>query len=402
MTDPAVTVGTGEDNQPAFLSQAPSAPTPAPVYRIVLTGGPCAGKSTSLAGITDRLQSLGFLVFCVPETASILIGGGVNLRPEGRSLKLATQAELLRVIMAMEDAFYAVAVASGQKSVVICDRGAMDGSAYMTRDAWSAMLNQNGWTEVGLRDQRYDAVLHLVTAADGAESWYTTANNSARSESAQEARSLDKLIQKAWTGHPHLRVIDNSTSFDDKVSRVTAAICRVVGVPEPQEIERKFLLRGRPSLSAALPVHFEEVSIEQTYLTSRPGFDSRRVRRRGQGGVYSYTHNMKRIVAPGINVEVEEPISGQRYYALLEEADPSRSTITKQRRVFLWENQYFEWDIFLEANSGLELLEIEVDSLDQPIKLPPFLTVEREVTSERDFSNHSLSLVAFLAEGRPA
>lgn len=31
-----------------------------PVYRIVLTGGPCGGKSTAVATISDRLLSLGF------------------------------------------------------------------------------------------------------------------------------------------------------------------------------------------------------------------------------------------------------------------------------------------------------------------------------------------------------
>lgn len=38
-----------------------------------------------------------------------------------------------------------------------------------------------------LRDQRYDAVVHLVTAADGAENFYTLANNEVRTESIEQA-----------------------------------------------------------------------------------------------------------------------------------------------------------------------------------------------------------------------
>jgi hypothetical protein len=38
-----------------------------------------------------------------------------------------------------------------------------------------------------MRDKRYDAVFHLVTAADGATMYYTTANNTARGETIDEA-----------------------------------------------------------------------------------------------------------------------------------------------------------------------------------------------------------------------
>jgi hypothetical protein len=60
-----------------------------------------------------------------------------------------------------------------------------------------------------LRDRRYEAVIHLETAANGAEKFYTGENNQARYESAEEARSLDRKLQDAWTGHPSFFVIDN-------------------------------------------------------------------------------------------------------------------------------------------------------------------------------------------------
>ena len=42
-----------------------------------------------------------------------------------------------------------------------------------------------------MRDNRYDAVLHLVTAADGAAESYGSQNNEARHEGAQEAIERD-------------------------------------------------------------------------------------------------------------------------------------------------------------------------------------------------------------------
>ena len=44
------------------------------------------------------------------------------------------------------------------------------------------MLDQYNMNEVYLRDRRYDLVLHMVTAADGAEKFYNLSNNIARYE----------------------------------------------------------------------------------------------------------------------------------------------------------------------------------------------------------------------------
>ena len=42
----------------------------------------------------------------------------------------------------------------------------------------------------------------MITAADGAEQYYTLSNNDARSESIEEARDIDKRLINAWVGHP--------------------------------------------------------------------------------------------------------------------------------------------------------------------------------------------------------
>ena len=51
-------------------------------------------------------------------------------------------------------------------------------------------MKANGLDELKLRDGRYDAVLHLVTAACGAEEHYSLDNNEARSENAELARDV--------------------------------------------------------------------------------------------------------------------------------------------------------------------------------------------------------------------
>ena len=45
-------------------------------------------------------------------------------------------------------------------------------------------MDENNWNEVYLRDKRYDLVVHMVTAANGLEQYYTLKNNKSRTESA--------------------------------------------------------------------------------------------------------------------------------------------------------------------------------------------------------------------------
>ena len=51
-----------------------------------------------------------------------------------------------------------------------------------------------------MRDKRYDAVCHLVTAADGAEKFYGL-DNQARHENVEQAKEIDKKLIDAYTGH---------------------------------------------------------------------------------------------------------------------------------------------------------------------------------------------------------
>ena len=132
--------------------------------------------------------------------------------------------------------------------------------------------------EIEIRDN-YDAVFHLVTAAKGAEEFYTTENNSARTETVEQARVLDDRLISVWTGHPHFRVIDNEGSFGDKMKRLIFEISSFLGEPEPFEIERKYLIEYPDLEWLENNPTCQKVEIIQTYLKSAQG-DEVRVRQR--------------------------------------------------------------------------------------------------------------------------
>lgn len=105
----------------------------------------------------------------------------------------------------------------------------LDGSAYTTQKLWHAILDETGWTTVQLRDKRYDAIIHLVTAAKGAEDFYHL--EKARYETPEQARALDQRLIDAWTGHPHHYIIENPKEggFKQKMRVVNETVLKIIG-----------------------------------------------------------------------------------------------------------------------------------------------------------------------------
>ena len=81
----------------------------------------------------------------------------------------------------------------------------------------------------------------MVTAADGAEEFYSTLKNN--DETAEQAIELDKKLINAWVGHPHLTIIDNKkTNFMKKVDKCVETVCKYIGLPTNRSFYKKFLL----------------------------------------------------------------------------------------------------------------------------------------------------------------
>ena len=357
------------------------------ITKIVITGGPCAGKTTAMSWIQSYYTKLGYRVLFVPETATELITGGVAPWTCGSNAEY--QMCQMRLQLEKEKIFLqAAATMPADKVLIVCDRGALDNKAYMSGLDFARVLSALGYSEVELRDG-YDAVFHLVTAAKGAEAFYTTANNSARTETVEQAAALDDKLIAAWTGHPHLRIIDNTCDFDDKLKYLLAEISAFLGEPEPFEIERKFLIAYPDTAALEKLPNCRRVEIIQTYLTAPEGEESR-VRQRGADGSYIYFQTTKRAVTGMKRVEVERRLSKDEYLRLLMEADPNCRPIRKTRYCLTHENQYFEIDVY-PFWTDRAILEIELSSESTPIHFPEFLSIIREVTDDESYKNAALA-----------
>jgi predicted ATPase len=172
--------------------------------RIVLTGGPGAGKTALLELIR---QSFCTHVTVLPEAAGVVFGGGFP-RHADRECQRAAQRAIYHVQGQLE-----VTGDRHHPAIVLCDRGTVDGLAYwpgQAEDFWEPLA-----TSRNAELARYDAVIHLRTPT--VELGYNH-QNPLRTESAARAAEVDALILWAWDGHPRRWLIESSADFLDKAA----------------------------------------------------------------------------------------------------------------------------------------------------------------------------------------
>ena len=162
------------------------------------------------------------------------------------------------------------------------------------------------------------------------------------------------------------------------------------------EIERRWKLKKPLSFEAIhqIVAHTKDVQyINQIYLKGSNEDHTERVRTISHdffGKNPEYWHTKKKLIETGVNQEDEEQISEEQYKELLKKADPKKEPIIKIRYVFVYNDQEFEMDIF-PGRGGLMVLELELDSKDQTIELPPYLEIVAEITDEKRYRNYRLA-----------
>lgn len=364
------------------------------IPEIVTTGGPCAGKTTGLNFLFEKLADWGFMPFLVQEVATMIITGGlrnINEIAKRAPEKIMEIEEVMFLTqLSLQKRFNELAAIFPEKRrVIIYDRGLMDIMAYTGQKNFDFLLKKHGLDIVRARDY-YDGVIHLTTAAIGAERFYTTANNKARRETLEEAIEADTRTQSAWLGHPHLKVINNSTDFERKLKRLFQTVCAMLGIPVPIEIEKKFLVKAFPDLSDFGQNNVQKIFIEQMYLISDNHDKEIRIRKRSQDGASAYYQTIKTRIDDFSRNETEIMISGKEYENLSLSRNPEKKIILKERYCFIYRDQYFELDKFIDP-PGLILLEIELTEKNDKIEIPKFLKIAQEVTSNRKFTNFEIA-----------
>ena len=135
-------------------------------FRVVLTGGPCSGKTSALAAIKSRFQRMGYQVMIVAEAATQVMDGCGGFDPAwaGTPRAMTFQKIIARATVSNEDQAEELSSLRDQPAIMLCDRGVLDGRAFCSAEIWSRVLADLGLTEQELFS-RYDKVLHLESVA---------------------------------------------------------------------------------------------------------------------------------------------------------------------------------------------------------------------------------------------
>ncbi len=357
------------------------------ITRIVLTGGPAAGKTTLISRILKEFKSEdGWKVITIPETATELISGfGVGPFPNCMSMEDFQYFVIDDQLHKEKLALRAAEAVPEDKVLVVYDRAVFDNKAYITDEQFMRTLAAFGKTEEEMY-AHYDAVLHLVSCAKGAEYAYNY-GNAARYESVEDARAMDDRTLRSWQGHHAVYVVDNSVDFEDKINRAITQIYRILGESAPEPGKRKFLV-SMPDQDAlvkncsALPLE-----MMQTYLLSSDPDVERRIRQQTSFGEHLFFYTTKRVAEDGTRWVTERPISEKEYVTYLMEADLTLHSVRKLKYRFNYSGHRMELDVYPFSKDRAILFVYGAE----PFALPPEIKVLREVTADTEYKNRTLA-----------
>lgn len=353
------------------------------MLNIVLTGGPSSGKTTVLNKIKEEFSELGYHVLIVPETATDLINSGIRPFGENALPPIEFQNLVLKTQINKEQiAKEAAEIIGSDKTIIICDRGTLDGYAYVTSEEWNYVLSRLNCSKRNLLSQ-YDAILYLKSAKE----FFTKENNAARYENdAEEAMEKGRKVLQSYLTHDNLMVIKPREQVEDKQQEVVNIIHNMLGNPTRLKEQRKFLV---DSIDVdRLGIIANKVLIKQDYLKVEDGSEYR-IRKVTQGNDVSYHLNVQRQDESGKREVIREKTLTEREYEILlaTKTDEFRS-IEKVRYSFVYNDQYYKLDIF---GDGLKILEVNVTRENPLLAIPEFVSVIEEVTNNPEYRNISIS-----------
>ena len=285
---------------------------------IVVTGGPCGGK-TSLISLLKRrfLISKDSEAFFAQEAATCLKNDHITYFSAGEGLNFQTMI-LKHQLTAEASAIFAAicykTMHSDKKVYCVFDRSIMDGQAYFKeKEDFDRVLKYSDLTTESVYE-RYDKVIHLVSAAVDAVFAYTTSDGTPRDEKPEDAKKLDFKVRDAWSGHPSFEIVTNTFKFDQKLSKAMSIIFSLTGTKIPVGTCKRFII-PIPSIyelqsrAMHLQIFMDKTLFLLPKITSPNTLRSIRIRKSGESVSYHLNEQLWDYVPnPDSNSPSEEAV----------------------------------------------------------------------------------------------
>lgn len=344
------------------------------IKKIVLTGGPCAGKSSSLELIEKYLKNKGYIVYIVQESATELINSGIKPFGDDKIDMIKFQEIILKYQLDKENLIEKVAeyLNSKKNIVIIYDRGLIDNKAFIGQKEFDKILDKYNLNEMDILD-RYDVIIHLESAAKG--KGYTKENNKARSENKEEAILLDSKTFDAWKYHKYLFKVKCFDDFKDKQNEIINILNNIFD--KNIRKQRKYLLSDfNYSLNDS-----EIFNIKQYYLDIDNIYEYR-LREQRYKGVSNYYYTVQKKESNGISIIIEDKKISKNDFNDLLINNVIKKEIKKIRKNFVFEDKKYIVDIFEDGKVILE-------SVDECFDCNKFHVI-KDVTNDKKYLNVNL------------
>ena len=203
------------------------------IRKIVLTGGPCAGKTTAMSWVQNAFTEKGYKVLFVPETATELISGGVapwtcgsnadyqrcQMQLQLEKEKIFTQEEFndkLGEVLAKKQKKFDTELAAKQTEIDELNRQIKD----LNEPATITLQLEEGvdGNEIVIVHQKHDGTYEVIPTTYDPETHTITFTTTSFSNYAIASRTVESPETGAFTG-------DSGSS---ETNRVLAAITTAV------------------------------------------------------------------------------------------------------------------------------------------------------------------------------
>lgn len=377
------------------------------IFKIAVTGGPCAGKTTLLDKIRREATNISNVkVFFAKEAATLIKHCGINFMDAGGDSTF--QELIIEQQVLAEDRAFRVANRYSEshpdtKVIIICDRGIMDGEAYFDSPSDFAKILLRYSLTKEIVYARYDAVICLRSAAIGAREFYTTMDGTPRDESIDEAAMLDKKVCAAWKGHEKYTEIDNSFKFYEKLDKAISKIFAVASVEIPKEICKRYVVET-PNLFELVGKRNSSLFVDQTFFLKESDANSVsaiKIRRSGDNPNYFLSNQRWDFVKNPISNEMVEAavvdtvfcIGEKEFINYLKNVDSSVKILEKMTYSFyIGASVHCEIDLFLcNQNRAYLKAYFDADTKENRELIENSFEIVREVTYNKSYCEREIA-----------
>lgn len=343
------------------------------IKKIVLTGGPCAGKTTALKNIKEYLEKENYFVITIPETATELILNGIN----PWSVPTYDFQELVLLKQCSKENIsesYAKLFNEKETCVIIYDRGIIDNKAYFDNENdFTRLLKNNNLSEINILDN-YDLVLDLLSVATCKKEAYNLLNE-ARMEDIENAIKVDRKTTNAWIHHRNLNIVPSTLSLEEETKLILKIIKDFLNNIKVENTS-KYILDDNSDLN----IYNEKNStiIDTTfYVLESNDYVKKLIKREYKGDisyiyeVYKENNNIKEYIE-------NRKITNEEFLGILLSNKIKESSSYKEIN-FLYNNLKYKISVF----DNYKTLEIE-NLLNNSLQIPENLSIIEDKKEEKN------------------